>query len=51
MLDWVHFESIDIDFVKINPLLPNILINAFPKLIYSYAAASPQLNFYFFFNF
>jgi len=40
--------TIDIDFVQINPLLPHILINAFPKFIYSYAAASSHLNFYIF---
>jgi len=36
--------DIDIDFVKITLLLPNILINPFPKFIYSYAAASPHLT-------
>jgi len=34
--------------VKINQLLLNILINAFPKFIHSYATASPQLTFYIF---
>jgi len=40
--------TIDTDFVKINTLSPNILINAFPKFIYSYAAASSHLTFYIF---
>ena len=32
--------------MKINSLLHNILINAFLKSIYSYAAESPHLDFY-----
>ena len=32
--------------MKINPLVPNILISALPKFIYSYAAALPQWNSY-----